>query len=526
MIILINPIYYKPETTVELYFDIHLDNSYTDTFWFANRSDQYSFFSGKTKKVFTGTFQRVNTALPPSTQGNTGTPRKENTVRVNAPFEEIYTANYLAFQNKQVTGNRWFYAFINKINPISSNACEIEYEIDMFQTWFFDCKVGESFVLREHPRPDNEINLQPENISIGEKNYYLIENITPVRYDIYAIVSSDPEGRKAPRYSWMVGDIPQALGYQKITSYTSGTNPQTISQTIGDFVSSYLNENNGSAILDIKIVPIFNAVKTSYNFNSLLPSLHWSKVKTSPFMQIIIRDSVGNEQAFSPELMEFEPISSNFNISFLQNSLGDVMIYPVNYVNSKPSDAYNFTIETAISTGYGGTVYSAIMEGAWISSIFSALGASGDNAKNSITETPLNELNIVKPIASTTNNLLQATLKKGRSSGVVSGGGGKKIFYAGLSNEKNKYKIGLYLYTATSESLKRIDKFFDEFGYATNLYKIPNGLTPSTQTTFLSFNYIQMVESKITGSVPNEAIFKIKEIFANGVRLWHNVNDL
>ena len=88
---------------------------------------------------------------------------------------------------------------------------------------------------------------------------------------------------------------------------------------------------------------------------------------------------------------------------------------------------------------------------------------------------------------------------------------GSNILYM-LNKMGNHY----YSYTITFEQARRIDSFFNMYGYATNEVKIPN-LTGRS-----NFNYVKLQQPYITGSIPVESMINIKKIFSNGVRIWHN----
>lgn len=73
-------------------------------------------------------------------------------------------------------------------------------------------------------------------------------------------------------------------------------------------------------------------------------------------------------------------------------------------------------------------------------------------------------------------------------------------------------------YTIKYQFAERIDKFFDMYGYLTNKVKIPN-LNNRT-----NWNYVKTIGCNITGNIPQIDLQTIKNIFDNGVTLWHNTN--
>lgn len=66
--------------------------------------------------------------------------------------------------------------------------------------------------------------------------------------------------------------------------------------------------------------------------------------------------------------------------------------------------------------------------------------------------------------------------------------------------------------------LKRIDDFFDMYGYQTNEVKIPN----TNNRTY--WNYVKTVGANIRGAIPEKDMNILKSIFDNGVTIWHKPN--
>lgn len=133
---------------------VPLDNTYSDTIYFANATDQYNYFSTLTgNKVFNQqTYQRVN----------------KGTLRLQVLADEIYDYDYLMFRNTSY-GSKWFYAFINKVNYINDTTTEVEYELDVIQSWMFEAVLEPSYVEREHTSSDviGE-HLETEPVKLGE----------------------------------------------------------------------------------------------------------------------------------------------------------------------------------------------------------------------------------------------------------------------------------------------------------------------------------------------------------------------
>lgn len=82
----------------------------------------------------------------------------------------------------------------------------------------------------------------------------------------------------------------------------------------------------------------------------------------------------------------------------------------------------------------------------------------------------------------------------------------------GLDN----YNPKAYHYSIRYEFAEKIDKYFDMFGYATNKMKLPN-LNNKT-----NWNYIKTARINIIGNIPQIDLQEIKNMFDNGITLWHN----
>ena len=145
--------YIEPSTNIRLLSNVPLDNTYEHTIYFSNLTQQYNYFAGLTKHNLTNyTYQRV----------------QRGTSRVQKPAEQCYDCNYMMFQNASY-GNKWFYAFITGVEYINNETCEISFELDVMQTWFFEHTPQECFVEREHSATDAiGDNILDEGLNLGK----------------------------------------------------------------------------------------------------------------------------------------------------------------------------------------------------------------------------------------------------------------------------------------------------------------------------------------------------------------------
>ena len=74
------------------------------------------------------------------------------------------------------------------------------------------------------------------------------------------------------------------------------------------------------------------------------------------------------------------------------------------------------------------------------------------------------------------------------------------------------------LITVTAENIKMIDDYFSMFGYKVNTIKVPQFNSRPY------WNYIKTSGVNMIGNVPQDALSVIKQMFDNGVTMWHSVD--
>ena len=166
--------YITPDGQVYVMRGISLDSDYNHTVLQTSRDEQTRMLTGPQVRKYSFTeqsYQRVG----------------RNKIRVAMLADNLYDCNYLAFRNSGF-GDKWFYAFIEKVDYINNNTSELTYSIDEIQTWYFDYQMEECFVEREHTETDNVgEHLVPEGLDqlnvIPQQKW--IKTWTP--YDIVSV---------------------------------------------------------------------------------------------------------------------------------------------------------------------------------------------------------------------------------------------------------------------------------------------------------------------------------------------------
>lgn len=145
--------YIAPNTTIYVCKGIPCDSNYTYTLHFDSESQQLQYFMSKVYLTFSSlTYQRT----------------ERNTCKVEANYYDLIGCDYMFFQNTNY-GEKYFYAFIKRIRYINDNTVEIDYSIDVIQTWQHIWQIKKCTVIRNHTVTDYiGDNITNENFNIGD----------------------------------------------------------------------------------------------------------------------------------------------------------------------------------------------------------------------------------------------------------------------------------------------------------------------------------------------------------------------
>ena len=150
-----------PSAVLKLYC-VPWNNFYHDTVIFKNKTEQTSYhnnlYNNSTSKY---TFSQMRKF------------RIGESIVIKGEIEDIQKCNYLSYNSNGFI----YYAFVNLVNWINENLISISYDIDVLQTYMFNClidestgksKISECLVEREHVSNDSYFaNLEPENIKVN-----------------------------------------------------------------------------------------------------------------------------------------------------------------------------------------------------------------------------------------------------------------------------------------------------------------------------------------------------------------------
>lgn len=506
---------------------VPLEMSDSNQLTFANATAQYNYFYGCDKLAFDHfTYQR-----------------KDNTIRVPALVDTLYSYNYVMYRNTSHS-NKWFYAYITNLEYISDSVTAIEIKTDVWQTWQFDLTYKKTFVEREHVNDDTiGLHTVDEGLETGEyvinssttlkpnktvKDYDNV-TITGLSFPIVFQVTGLTTGISiaSSMFDAAYNGVFSGLKYFAVTSYSAAR----------DIISRYDSDTNGNQIVSIFLAPIeFLAGAKKFGelgYNIYIPqdsgyattlldattvsrpsSLNTytpknNKLFTYPFSYVYVTNNVGVNTEFRYE--DFDSATPKF---FIAGSLGQgctTKLCPISY------------------KGY--TTNSEVFEYGVIGAKYPVCAWSSDYYTNWVTQNAVN---------------MPLSVVGGISGGIISAsygnyiGAGASIINSITDVVAKKYEakthpdqakgntnssdilIGWQRYftvdcmSIRAEVAKICDDYLSMFGYKVNEVKIPN-VTGRT-----NWNYVKTIGCYIKADIPQDDLNEIKSLFDKGITFWHN----
>ena len=529
----------NPNTSIKM-VKVPLETDYKNTFTFSSLSNQTTYFNS-----LNGISLSQYTYV-----------RKDQKIRIEKPYDEICSYNYLYYDNNFPSSKR-YYCFITKMEYINENATDVYIQVDVMQTYFFNITWNACYVEREHVNDDTfGLHTIPEDINTGE----YINCLTPIEatYNSESLVCVGvtenilTQGTTInPTYNGVAsGLIYIALDnatslWRMVSVYSSASKldaihevfmiprkfmPTTITWSLVDPNAADLSGNHWASVPESNGATFFETV--SFQRNTTVGVNYTPKNKKLlcyPYSYLLVSNNAGSDVIYKYEDFPNQNVlvpTINFHIVGAINPGCSIKIVPIGYKNfaySDPNEAkrnYEYSIN--------GAKYCI---GGWI----------GDVYLNWLTQNGVNiGLNLLGGATNMgTNSALLDTSKSSRSE-IVSGGNVISSSLSIANTMADVYKHSLipdsangntgcsdvmfavkklapifYRMSIKDEYAKVIDDYFSAFGYKVNSFKVPN------ITGRLNWNYVKTIDCNCDGDIPNEDLNTIRTNLNNGITFWH-----
>ena len=538
-----------PDSIIYFLQNIKLDDGYINTLNWASLEDQERYF--KSNAYFTeDALSYVRYA--------------DGVIRVKGNIRVFYKCNYMMFKNTSFE-NKWFYAFIKKIDYVNNSTVEITYDIDVFQTWFAVPRFNDVFVEREHVADDTVgLHTLDEGIPTG----YMVSFGGGKNFNI-----EQPAGTNINEMDIILettfqiagdGSLPAKIAY--LGGVLRGTNMAVFKSSERDqlaYVLGWINDRGlGDGIVAIYMFP--DLLLDTEQTKNPLAYLNGSFYDVTYYTIKDVKYNSTAKVSFSTKLKDYTPKNKKllcypYCFAYASNGSGKNIvlkyefdakegnIFEANYcaqpsangtlmaqLRLKDQDVYMFELPIG---GFPQVAYSYDK--------YSDYLALNQN-KLEFQKTQMGVNSITGAVSLGVAGAVTG-FKAGGVYGAVAGaalGVGNSIWqsiqgFSQISAEKadidaqpnglvgsaqtpdtlllqDRYALMLHQMCIRPEYAKIIDDFFSRYGY-----KVSSLKTPSI-TTRKNWNYIQTVGATIPAEMPAEVESKICAILDRGITFWHH----
>ena len=492
-----------------------LENDYKNQLTFSSAANQISYFNSTIQKTYS----------------NYTYIKKDNKVKVGENIDALIGCNYLFYVNTGFT-SKYYFCFITNMEYINENCTLITFETDCFQTWMFQINYHPCFVEREHVNNDTiGLHTVPENIETGElvcnqMDYY--SGLDDVYYIILAteyMPPHTPETDKplATNFGgvYMAGVAYICLDMSEVVNilqaYSQGGKADAV-YSLYMIPRAIIDKTPGQAQFDGQNTPVIltNTVSKPSTINGYSPKNN--KLFCYPYNYLLVSNNNGSSNILHYE--RFSTSTCDFFIKGVPVVGGSIKLSPGNYdsvadneenglIGGKfptlnwSKDAYtNWLTQNSvnISLGVASEGLSLLGSGAMLANPTTAIaGASGIVSS---------ALSVSETIAS----VYQHSLQPNSAQGSVNGGD------INVCSGKNGFFF--YKMSIKQEYASIIDDYFSMFGYKVNSVKTPNITGRS------NWNYVKTINCNFDGDIPQQHMNIIKNMFDNGVTLWHSPSTM
>ena len=514
----------NPITKVYL-LSVPLENDYKNTLYFANTSAQQTYFQSKVVSTYNYsdfTYQR-----------------KDKIIRIPTIYDNIYNCNYVMYQNSNY-GNKWFYAFITKMEYINDGRTDVYIETDVMQTWMFDYTLKTSFVEREHVSDDTiGLHTVPEGLETGE---YIINShlLDSQNNDLTCVVASTlTPGELVNIYGGIYNNIPSGITYFRYDNITGEGGLKSYLQSLaqngqseavkGIFIApKWLAGGNNQHVIipnNTDVGSFDLGISKLTTLNGYIP--HNNKLLTYPYVYINMTNGQGANAIYHQELWNTN--NNNEMVFRIKGCLTpgcSIRGIPLNYKNgANPYDEginlgkfpqINWTTDqytnwlTQNGISIGGITLNAEQKGYIGGGLSTLIGAGALATGNPFGIGQMGSG--LGQIFETMQENYRHSLMPPQAEGNLNSG---DVTTASENNRFHCYKMSI-----KEEYATMIDKYFDMFGYKVNMVKVPNSNHRS------KWWYTKTIDVNIDGNIDNNDLQKIKNCYNKGITFWRNASEI
>lgn len=513
----------NPETKLRLYSGVPWSDEYEHVRLYSSKSELLEHL-----ELFRKNINGVDLShLAPIRVGN---------YDIRVPFTEMkaLNLNYLAFQNTGIS-NEWVFCFIDSIEWLSEKTTRINFSLDVFQNNFYDAIIKPCFVEYHHiPRSEDSIgvNLTPVNLETGETIVSRHKKLDLTPTDCCVFVT-----RGTTEQSWFEGRVENGVYCWGSIGHYDVTTEDGL-KGINTLLEDYNNQGAQDAVIGLfmspklctlalggkEIKPKITSMQISDNvFEGYKPKN--KKLYSYPWLYCLADNNQGNTHIYRYEYSYNRDKSLEFDSYGTIATLPQVLTAPKNY-KTREDLTHGLMDEALINSSFPMCSFSSDTYRAWLAQNKSSIALSQVHTAVDAT------IGFGTSIAGLAGGSLQGGLSgaskttsafwdalgmlsnqtdRARNAGVTHGKALSENVLTGIK----ECGIDFYEMSCKRQFAEMADSFFEQFGYPINKITKPNLHTRN------NWNYVKTSHCGFTGSIDLDQLKKLRNIFDNGVTLWH-----
>ena len=454
-------------------------------------------------------------------------------ITVSVSYATCLGCNYMAFQNYNYN-NKWYFAFIDKVEYISEGATRLHYTVDIFSTWLDYWSNKACYILREHAMVDT-IGSNTIDEGFGTGDYVIRSHLrdTSISNSTYWVIAStyNPELNTedfGAKYNGLYSGVKYyAYGTAsavntKITNIVEAEHGgMEAIQAVFTCPGFLIPLQDGAVVTDTAVATYDNTVSPITTIGSYVPKN--KKVLTFPYTFIEVSNGVGGTSIIKQELFTATNQAGNY-VFRVKGALCpgcSIRMYPRNYDGSEDNIDEGLTLGKYPICNFAGDIFTnwatqnAINIAVETGRGYWDLGAGAFNLAAGNMGGGSQLMSGAMEVAGVLDRIRKADLVPPQVKGNLNAG---DVMFS-----SNELTFHVYKKTVKEEIAQAIDDYFSMYGYKTNRLKTANQMGRS------NWNYVQIAPGETIGyqkdnvtAIPPADLVNINKLYQRGITLWHN----
>lgn len=515
--------YIQPNSTIKLLSGVKLKNDYLHSKYNTSAEEQYNSFNAYTYKELNDLSYTRYSA---------------NVITVEISMSEALKCNYIMFKNTDYE-NKWFYAFVTKIEYVNNNNVKMYYEIDEIQTWYFESHYNQCYVEREHTATDGLFeHLIPEDMPAGDYIINSSEFTEDIAKDWLIILAYSDTGSSGVNTGTKRANL-----YSGLSLYSQTFDDEGI-EAMNNKIGSLVEDNKADSIVAIYMTPkVFTPISGSDSVDAIQLSISPNttsldgyvpknkKLFNYPYNFLDVSNGQSSHSEFRYEYVtDYGAGSLIFQVYCDGLPSAKALLRPVNYAGTTTGNwDKTLTSPTFPLCSWSTDYYQAWMAQNSLStsadiagSLLGGVAGTGMFAVGLATANPVltatGAFSATSALTSATVNVTKSinSVNVAKTHGDNFNGEPSGNVLAGLR------RIGFWFFkkSINHDLAESYDKYLTMYGYKVNTVKIPN---PANRP---SYTFIKTIGCNITGECPNEALNVMNNAHDHGITFWRNLAEI